>query len=72
MHTVEMMVMSGVVRSADFKPPRPARSLTFRQQPRDSSGIPAPIVSQTGRYLVERIAQLFFRETTKGIWTLHR
>ena len=72
MRTVEMMVMSGVVRSADYKPPRPALSITFRQQPRDTSGVTEPTVSQTGRYLVARIADLFSKATMKGIWTLHR
>ncbi len=72
MHTVEMMVMSGVVRLADYKPPRPARSIKVRQQPRDSSGTVEPVISQTGQYLVARIADLFSRETMKGIWRLHR
>jgi hypothetical protein len=72
MHTVEMMVMSGVIRSADFKPPRPALSIGVGQKPRDPRGWSEPAVSETGHYLVERIAQVFSAQALKGIWTLHR
>ncbi len=72
MHTVEMMVMSGVLRSADNKSPRPSVLFRQRAKPRDSREEIEPEVSVTGRYLAERVAQLFSIKTARGIWTLHR
>lgn len=72
MHTVEMMVMSGVLRSADNKSPRPALLFRQKSKPRDSREEVEPEVGVTGQYLTERIAQLFSIKTTRGIWTFHR
>ncbi len=72
MHRVEMMVMSGVLRSAEYKPPRPALLLGKKLKPRDSREETEPDTGTTGDYLAERIAQLFANRTSKGIWTLHR
>jgi hypothetical protein len=66
MHTVEMMVMSGVIRAADFKPPRPAVSRgvmkMFRSVTPDETSN-----SMTGRFLLERFVSLFSSHPQKGL-----
>ncbi|HJT18940.1 MAG TPA: hypothetical protein VJ746_00625 [Nitrospira sp.] len=66
MRTVEMMVMSGVIRGADFKPPRPATSRgvmkMFRSATPDDTS-----TSMTGRFLLERIASSFFFRSQKEL-----